>query len=82
MGTKISEAYSTAPEHRGGGGFAKRGDRGVRTAFDRVANALLQCNVEVVKEPAPDEIARPITRDVIASFSGAPPTEIPLSIIS
>ena len=65
----------------GGSGFAKRGDRGVRTAFDRVANALLQCNVEVVKEPAPDEIARPITRDVIASLSGAPPTEIPLSII-
>ena len=66
----------------GGDGFAKRGDRGVRTAFDRVANALLQCGVEVVKEPAPDEIARPITRDVIASLSGAPPTEIPLSIIS
>jgi len=66
----------------GGDGFAKRGDRGVRTAFDRVANALLQCNVEVVKEPAPDEIVRPITRDVIASLSGAPPTEIPLSIIS
>ena len=66
----------------GGGGFAKRGDRGVRTAFDRVANALLQCNVEIVKEPAPNEIARPITRDVIASLSGAPPTEIPLSIIS
>jgi len=66
----------------GGDGFAKRGDRGVRTAFDRVANALLQCSVEVVKEPAPDEIARPITRDVIASLSGAPPTEIPLSIIS
>jgi hypothetical protein len=66
----------------GGDGFAKRGDRGVRTAFDRVANALLQCNVEVVKEPAPDEIARPISHDVIARLSGAPPTEIPLSIIS
>jgi hypothetical protein len=42
----------------------------------------LQCNVEVVKEPAPDEIARPISHDVIARLSGAPPTEIPLSIIS
>lgn len=36
--------------------FAHRGDRGVRTAFDRVGNALTAAAVEVIKEPAlPDD---------------------------